>query len=359
MAQMQTYRFGQCGALVIAAALTLATIHPENSAAAQSRIGGDAENIARTNPELAPYFLLRETDTRVISVGYRLIAANAPFCDEKLWTAGWQLHRLDDYGGDENAAKAYNLKAGFDGVAAIAAAGPAAQAGLKAGDSLALTPQQKLLADGKIKANAAASFLKFYPATVGISPKVSMTVKRTGPVAEDIEVLVTPTCQSRFQVEPSRKRGASADGEMVTITTRLAELTRDDDELAAILAHEIAHNLLRHPQRLEAVNVSRGILGTVTGDADKIKQTEIEADRLSIWLMANAGYDPQGAIRFWTFYGKKFGKGIFSAPTHYRWKKRVALFEEEIAKLTISGKSAQGYAPPLLAAPPPISGENG
>lgn len=357
MAQTQTYRFGQCGAIVIAAALTLAATNPDQRPAVQPQASADDQNIARTDPELAPYFLLRETDTRVISVGYRLIAANAPFCNEKVWSAGWQLHRLDDYGGDEDAAKAYNLKAGFDGVAAMAATGPAAQAGLKAGDSLALTPQQKLLADGKIKANTSASFLKFYPATNGAELKASMTVKRTGPVEEDIEVLVTPTCPSRFQVEPSRKRGASADGEIVTITTRLAELTRDDDQLAAILAHEIAHNLLRHPQRLEAVKVSRGILGAVTGDADKIKQTEIEADRLSIWLMANAGYDPQGAIRFWTFYGKKFGKGIFSAPTHYRWKKRVGLFEEEIAKLTVSSKSAQGYAPPLLAAPPPISGE--
>ena len=357
MAFRRLSRLGQCGALAIAAAFTLAAINPEHRAAAPVQAGADDENAARTDPELAPYFLLRETDTRVISVGYRLIAANAPFCDETLWSAGWQLHRLDDYGGDDNAAKAYNLKAGFDGIAAIAANGPAAQAGLKAGDSLALTPQQKLLSDGKIKANTAASFLKFYPGSNGAKPKASMAVKRTSPVAEDIEILVTPTCPSRFQVEPSRKRGASASGEMVTITTRLAELTRDDDELAAILAHEIAHNLLRHPQRLEAAKVSRGILGAVTGDADKIKQTEIEADRLSIWLMANAGYDPQGAIRFWTFYGKKFGKGIFSAPTHYRWKKRVALFEEEIAKLMVSSKSAQGYAPPLLAAPPPISGE--
>ena len=158
-------------------------------------------------------------------------------------------------------------------------------------------------------------------------------------------------------VETARGTLPSVMNEIPTIAFA-DELTRDDDELAAILAHEIAHNLLRHPQRLAAAKVSRGILSAVTGGAAKIKQTEIEADRLSIWLMANAGYDPQGAIRFWTFYGKKFGKGIFSAPTHYRWKKRVALFEEEIAGLAASKRSAQGYAPQLLAAPPPISGED-
>jgi hypothetical protein len=57
-------------------------------------------------------------------------------------------------------------------------------------------------------------------------------------------------------------------------------------------------------------------------------------------------------VRFWTRYGKKRGKGIFSAPTHYRWKKRVALFEEEISQLRTASRSDHGWLPPLLAAAP-------
>jgi hypothetical protein len=55
----------------------------------------------------------------------------------------------------------------------------------------------------------------------------------------------------------------------------------------------------------------------------------IELTDAAYALLANAGFDPAGAVRFWTRYGKQRGKGIFSAPTHYRWKKRVALFEED------------------------------
>ena len=65
--------------------------------------------------------------------------------------------------------------------------------------------------------------------------------------------------------------------------------------------------------------------------------------------MANAGYDPQAAIGFWTRYGKEHGKGILSASTHYRWKKRVQLFEEEIAEMEAIRPVDGKYAPPLLA----------
>jgi predicted Zn-dependent protease len=104
--------------------------------------------------------------------------------------------------------------------------------------------------------------------------------------------------------------------------------------------------------RLNEAGVQRGLMQQLGRNARLTLATEIEADRLSIWLMANAGYDPQGAIRFWTRYGKQRGKGIFSAPTHYRWTKRVALFQEEIAKLHATPRQAQGWLPPLLSEPP-------
>jgi hypothetical protein len=108
--------------------------------------------------------------------------------------------------------------------------------------------------------------------------------------------------------------------------------------------------LLDHPARLKALGVDRGLLGQLGKSAGQIKATEIEADRLSVWLMANAGYDPHGAVRFWSRFGPKHDKGIFSAPTHYRWKKRVALLAAEIAALQAVPPVAGKRAPPLLTA---------
>ena len=167
---------------------------------------------------------------------------------------------------------------------------------------------------------------------------------------KEIRTQISPrrACASQFQIRPDKKRSASANGKMVTITSALAEYVESDDELAAIAAHELAHNLLKHKERLNAQKVNRGFFGQFGKSAGRIKATEIEADRLSVWLMKNAGYDPQAAISFWTRYGKQHGKGIFSASTHYRWKKRVKLFEEELAKMAAMEPVRGKYAPPLL-----------
>jgi hypothetical protein len=156
------------------------------------------------------------------------------------------------------------------------------------------------------------------------------------------------TCPSRFQITVSSDRGASADGKIVSVTSRMAEYFLDDGEFAAVIAHEMAHNLLKHRDRLDAQDVNRGFFGQFGKSAGRIKESEIEADRLSVWLMANAGYDPQAAVRFWTRYGKEHGKGIFSAPTHYRWKKRVGLFRDEMAKMAKMEPADGKYPPPLL-----------
>jgi predicted Zn-dependent protease len=163
--------------------------------------------------------------------------------------------------------------------------------------------------------------------------------------------VLTPeqTCASRFQIKIDDDRNASANGEIVSISSALAEYFADDAEFAAVAAHELAHNLLNHRDRLNRQKVNRGFFGQFGKSARRIKDTEIEADRLSVWLMANAGYDPEAAIRFWTRYGKEHGKGIFSASTHYRWKKRVKLFEEEIANMAKAESLDGKRVPPLLS----------
>lgn len=239
----------------------------------------------------------------------------------------------------------------------IAPGSPAAAAGLVVGDGLIaingmpvenIVIDEKNLVDEKPEYRRIATIKTAMIQAAG-NGSINLTTERGG-LQQDITVIPARTCPSQFQIRVSKKREASADGKMVSISSTLAEYIMNDGELAAIAAHELAHNLLKHRDRLNAQKVNRGFFGQFGKSAKRIKAAEIEADRLSVWLMANAGYDPQAAIRFWTRYGKQHGKEIFSASTHYRWKKRVKLFEEEIAKMqqieALDGK----YALPLLTA---------
>ncbi|QTD54997.1 M48 family metallopeptidase [Parasphingorhabdus cellanae] len=302
---------------------------------------------------------LQLLDQRLHATGYRLVAANAAFCTETVPNTGILLHDINQYGDQQTARFALGFSTPI-AINAVASDSPAAIAELEAGDGVTAIDGMPLedipidaekLADQKSEYRRIAA-IKARLVSAGTDGRTELMIERGG-IRQAVNLAPARTCPSAFQIRVSKKREASADGKLVSISSTLAEYVLSDDELAAIAAHELAHNLLKHRDRLNAQKVNRGFFGQFGKSAGRIKAAEIEADRLSVWLMANAGYDPQAAIRFWTRYGKQYGKGIFSASTHYRWKKRVKLFEEEIAKMqqieAVDGK----YAPPLLVASKP------
>jgi membrane-associated protease RseP (regulator of RpoE activity) len=297
---------------------------------------------------------LQLLDQRMNAIGYRLVEANTPYCTDRIAQAGLLLHDIDQYP-DQPIAR---FALGFDGpiaINAVAADSPGAAAGLLAGDDILAINGMKVtdipLDDPEIMKEALD-----YRRIAAVNNQLDHSLSQGDVVLEilrggeqrQVTVESRPSCPSRFQIEVSADRGASANGKIVSVTSQLAEYFLNDDEFAAVIAHELAHNLLKHRDELDAQSVNRGFFGQLGKSAGRIKATEIEADRLSIWLMINAGYDPQAAIRFWTRYGKEHGKGIFSASTHYRWKKRVELFEQEIAKMATMQPVDGKYAPPLL-----------
>ena len=297
---------------------------------------------------------LQMLDQRTHAVGYRLVSANVEFCAETVPNLGLLLHDFNQYGDKAAARFAHGFSSAI-AINAVAPDSPAAVAELRVGDGL-IAIDGSTVADIAIDDDQLTSEKPEYRRIAAIKKMLmvaawdgSATVSiMRGGLRQDTVLAPVQTCSSQFQIRVSKNRDASADGKMVSISSTLAEYVLSEDELAVIAAHELAHNLLKHREQLNAHKVDRGFFGQFGKSVGQIKAAEIEADRLSVWLMANAGYDPQAAVRFWTRYGKRYGKGIFSAPTHYRWKKRVKLFEEEMVKMqgmkAVDGK----YAPPLL-----------
>ena len=300
---------------------------------------------------------LQKLDQRLHKIGFRLTTANAAYCEDTKLRSGLLLHDIAQYG-DKAAAKAVHrfetpisihVVAGINGQSIRPGDGLLSINGMDLSE-LSIDDPELRKEEPQYRRLSAANRLIDTELLNRINYRNSASLAILVRDNEKLSRQISPSssCVSQFEIRPDKDRQASADGHMVTITSSLASYTSNDDELAAIAAHELAHNLLKHTERLNAQKVNRGFFGQFGKSAGRIKGTEIEADRLSVWLMVNAGYDPQAAIRFWTRYGKEHGKGIFSASTHYRWKKRVQLFEEELAKMKTMEPVEGKYAPPLL-----------
>ena len=120
-------------------------------------------------------------------------------------------------------------------------------------------------------------------------------------------------------------------GKMAVYTGLIDQLNLADDELAAIMGHEIAHALREHgreriSQQLAAslaVGVASAALGLGQGGtqlADMVAQVtftlpnsrlhEQEADRIGVELAARGGFDPRAAVNVW----KKMSQAADGAP---------------------------------------------
>jgi predicted Zn-dependent protease len=86
-------------------------------------------------------------------------------------------------------------------------------------------------------------------------------------------------------------------GGKIAVFTGILPVAQNEDQLATVLAHEIAHALAHHSNE----RVTRAESGRVSFLMDKAfdRQQESEADHIGVFLMTFAGYHPEEAVRFW------------------------------------------------------------
>ncbi|MBN2767913.1 MAG: M48 family metallopeptidase [Campylobacterales bacterium] len=120
-------------------------------------------------------------------------------------------------------------------------------------------------------------------------------------------------------------------GGQVFFYTGILKYMSNDDEIAAVMAHEVGHALARHAaeristQQLaslggQILQIGLGANGVSTGDtaimqafgiASQLgvilpysRTQEYEADHIGLVLAARAGYNPNGALTFWSKFMK-------------------------------------------------------
>jgi predicted Zn-dependent protease len=84
------------------------------------------------------------------------------------------------------------------------------------------------------------------------------------------------------------------------VYTGLLKVVEDDDQMATVLGHEMAHALAHHASERVAreQQTGGGALG-ILGSLSFNRRQESEADHIGLFLMTFAGYDPREAVRFW------------------------------------------------------------
>jgi len=109
-------------------------------------------------------------------------------------------------------------------------------------------------------------------------------------------------------------------GKIAFYTGLIEKLKLTDDEIAAVMGHEIAHALREHGRERASQAMAQGIalsiLGAVAGvsrggmdltqtvlnvtlNLPNSREHETEADRIGVELAARAGYDPYAAVHVW------------------------------------------------------------
>lgn len=286
---------------------------------------------------------LRRDDQAVLTIGYRLATSAVAFCPEPVPTIGLELHDLAEYSADYRVAAAASFGLGrLPAVLAVAQGGPAAQAGVEDDDDVVAVDGLPVPDEGGFA--RVQEVLRRIDEEAGQGP-VELTLRRGG---RDITARVkpVPACPTRFQTNPSADKQALADGRLVEITTGLVDFTRGPDELAGVLAHELAHNILHHRDRLKAAGVSHGLLRNVGRGARLTRRTEDEADRLSVYLVDRAGYAPAAILTFWRRFQHK--DGLFASATHAPDSARIATIEAEIRRLEAIKKQGGDPRPAFL-----------
>jgi predicted Zn-dependent protease len=115
-----------------------------------------------------------------------------------------------------------------------------------------------------------------------------------------------------------------AGGRMAIYTGLIQKIDPTDDELAQVMAHEIAHALANHTAERMSVAMAgqagvlaAGLLSDKPGqamaaaavaakvavDLPNSRTAETEADRIGIELAARAGFDPRAAVTLWQKMG--------------------------------------------------------
>jgi len=263
-------------------------------------------------------------ELRLERIGHRLAAANAGLCARPEMMTGLTLHDAGAYA--PGARARLGLANGF-GILRLLPGSTAERAGLRDGDEIVALDGSDLagFAPELIAARASPSrgerFAERLSATLRAGP-ARLAVRR-GAALLTVTLEGERGCGGSVLAVPGRQVNAWADGRYVAVTAHMLRYAADDRELAFVVAHEMAHNILGH---------------TAPGASVRGRAAEEEADTLAVELLARAGMDLAAPERFLRRSARLQGLSLNLG--HPGNRRRIAIVNAAIARIEQSNLTA-------------------
>lgn len=153
-------------------------------------------------------------------------------------------------------------------------------------------------------------------------------------------------------------------GKMAMYTGLINKLNATDDEIAAVMGHEIAHALREHARerisRQMGTQMTIGIVGALLGvgqmgqsiagtvadvtlNLPNSRLHETESDRIGVELAARAGFDPRAAVSLWEKMSKASSGGqppkfLSTHPPHQDRINDLRAYSEKVLPLYQAAK---------------------
>ena len=298
----------------------------------------------------------------VKSIGYRINSLNADICNKTDFNSGITYANENVIG--LKIAKFFpsNLNLGPKvSIINIVKNSPADKAGLTVGDII-LELEGFTFPEGKNALKKISKHFKDFEE----KEKKKIKIDRNGQILK-FDINQIKICNYPIIFTQDKIVNAYADGKSIIMTQGMVDYAKDDNEIALVIAHELAHNDRGHLDAKKKNTLIMGSIGfildlmtiyysggTAGGDAQNTEmwskigseaysvEFEKDADYGGVYYAYRAGYDISNVKNFWERIGSENPKQIAISSTHPATAERYLQIEKTVEE--INKKKSDGLA---------------
>ena len=301
----------------------------------------------------------------VKSIGFKINSLNADICNKTDFNSGITFANENVMG--LKIAKFFPSKINLGSqvsIIDIVKNSPADKAGLALGDII-LEVEGYTLPEGK---NALKKISKHFK---DIEEKEIKKIKidRNGEILT-FDINQTKICNYPIIFTQDKIVNAYADGKSIIMTQGMVDYSRDDNEIAMVIAHELAHNDRGHLDAVKKNTLIMGSIGfvldlmtiyysggTAGGDAQNTEiwskigrdaysvEFEKDADYGGVYYAYRAGYDISQVKNFWERIGSENPKQIAISSTHPATAERYLQIDKTVKEINKKKKDGLALVP--------------